>query len=162
AYVPAGSERYRDYSRRYVEIDALRALVAVSIDHNTLVVRDQEEAFQLAERIRVRKRLDPSLGLYAAHAYSAAGMDAQVQSVMHYMREDLGIAFFDVAMLASRRERPRVRTFPFCPVLTQAWSLLRPRGWRLDPMLEALKPALLDSLWTTFAPEAADELFDVV
>jgi hypothetical protein len=163
AYVPSASTPlYSEYEKQHEEIDALRALVAISIDHNTLVVRDQEEALQLADRIRRPKRFDPSLGLYAAHAYSSAGMDAQVQSVMGYMREDLGVAFFDVAMLASRHERPRIPTVPFCPILTQAWNLLRPRGWRLDPTLEALKPALLDSLWTTFAPDAAEKLFDIV
>jgi hypothetical protein len=163
AYVPsAGTRRHTEYMRQREEIDALRALVAISIDHDTLVVRGQEEALQLAERIRIRKRLDPSLGLYAAHAYSSAGMDAQVQGVMYYMQNDLHVAFFDVAMLASRSERPTVQTVPFCPVLTQAWSLLRPRGWRLHPDLEKLKPALLDSLWTTFADDAAEKLFDLV
>ena len=163
SYVPsAGTSRYPEYMSRRREIDALRALVAVSIDRNTLVVRDHEEAARLARRIRLEKSLDPSLGLYAAHAYSSAGMDEDVADVMSYMLQDLGIAFFDVAMLASRRPRPAVRTFPFCPILTQAWNLVRPRGWPLHPGLEEVRPALLDSLWTTFAPDAAQVLFDVV
>lgn len=163
SYVPsAGTSRYPEYMGRRREIDALRALVAISIDHDTLVVRDHEEAARLARRIRPEKSLDPSLGLYAAHAYSSAGMDEDVADVMSYMWQDLDMALFDVAMLASRRLRPIVRTFPFCPILTQAWNLVRPRRWPLHPGLEELRPALLDSLWTTFAPDAAQVLFDVV
>ena len=163
SYVPsAGTSRYPEYISRRKEINALRALVAISIDQDTLVVRDREEAARLARRIRPEKSLDPSLGLYAAHAYSSAGMDEDVADVMSYMLQDLDIALFDVAMLASRRPRPIVRTFPFCPILTQAWNLVRPRGWPLHPGLEELRPALLDSLWTTFAPDAAQMLFDVV
>jgi hypothetical protein len=163
SYVPSvGTSRYPEYMSRRREIDALRALVAISIDQGTLVVRDHEEAARLARRIRTEKGLDPSLGLYAAHAYSSAGMDEDVADVMSYMRQDLDIALFDVAMLASRRPRPAVRTFPFCPILTQAWNVVRPRGWPLHPGLEELRPALLDSLWTTFAPGAAWMLFDVV
>jgi Caspase domain len=162
SYVPSdGTSRYPEYMGRRREIDALRALVAISIDQDTLVVRDHEEAARLARRIRPEKSLDPSLGLYAAHAYSSAGMDEDVADVMSYMLQDLDIALFDVAMLASRRPRPIVRTFPFCPILTQAWNLVRPRGWPLHPGLEELRPALLDSLWTTFAPDAAQMLFDI-
>jgi Caspase domain len=162
SYIPStGTSRYPAYLSRRKEIDALRALVAISIDQDTLVVRDREEATRLAQRIRLAKSLDPSLGLYAAHAYSGAGMDEDVADVMSYMLQDLGIALLDVAMLASRRPRLTVQTFPFCPILTQTWNLLRPRGWKLHPGLEELRPALLDSLWTTFAPSAAQMLFDV-
>lgn len=163
SYVPsAGTSRYSEYMSQRREIDALRALVAISIDQDTLVVRDQDEAALLARRIRPKKSLDPSLGLYAAHAYSSAAMDEDVADVMFYMLQDLNIALFDVAMLASRRPRPILRIFPFCPILTQAWNLVRPRGWPLHPGLEELRPALLDSLWTTFAPDAARALFDIV
>ncbi len=163
AYVPSfGTSRYAGYMSRRVEIDTLRGLVAAAIDHDTLVVRDQEQANQLAPLIRSGRHFDPSLGLYAAHAYSSAGLDAAVANVRSFMYEHLDLVFFDVALLASRRPEPGLQTVPFCPMLTQAWSLLRPRGWQLHPGLEELKPSLLDSLWTTFAPDAAQRLFDVV
>lgn len=163
AYVPSvGTSRYSEYMSRRREIDVLRALVAFSIDHDTFVVRDEERANQLASLIRSGRHFDPSLGLYAAHAYSSAGMDADVANVRSFMYQHLDLVFFDVALLASRRPEPRFQTVPFCPMLTQAWSLLRPRGWQLHPGLEELKPALLDSLWTTFAPDAAQRLFDLV
>jgi hypothetical protein len=163
SYVPsAGTSRYPEYVSRRREIDALRALVAISIDHDRLVIRDQEQAHRLAPLIRSGRHFDPSLGLYAVYAYSSAGMDADVAHVRSFMYQDLDLVFFDVAMLASRRPEPRFQTVPFCPMLTQAWSLLRPRGWQLHPGLEELKPALLDSLWTTFAPDAGQRLFDLV
>jgi hypothetical protein len=163
SYVPsAGTDRYAEYMSRRREIDELRTLVAISIDHDTLKVRDQEQANRLAPLIRSGRHVDPSLGLYAAYAYSSAGMDADVAHVRSFMYQDLDLVFFDVAMLASRRPAQRFQTVPFCPMLTQAWSLLRARGWQLHPSLEELKPALLDSLWTTFAPNAAQRLFDAV
>ena len=111
----------------------------------------------------MEKAFDPSLGIYAAYAYSAAGLADQVEDVLYYMRGDLNISVFDVVLLASRRikkeEWPMV---PFVPVLTQAWNLLRPRGFELPAAVAGLRPQLRNSLWTTFSAEAADVLADAV
>ena len=79
------------------------------------------------------------------------------------MRGDLNISIFDVVLLASRKINPADwPSVPFTPVLTQTWSLLRPRGFELPRKAGELRPQLQNSLWTTFSPEAADVLADAV
>lgn len=164
SYVPsaASNERFSMYEARRDEIDSLRARVADAVDRRRFRVR-AEGAYELALAIRIEKALDPSLGLYAAHAYSTAGLDDEVVDVLGYMRDDLGTSMFDVVMLASRRinpsDWPRV---PFCPLLTQAWSLVRPRGFEVHPFLDEIRPYLQDSLWTTFGGDVGAELVENV
>ena len=163
SYVPSvGTDRHRAYRERRDEIEALRALVATSIDSNTFVVRSVRHARRLADNIRMEKRFDPALGLYAAYAYSSAGLDEEVVDVLRYMLDDLNTAFFDVALLASRAVKFQHELVPFCPVLTQTWSLLRPRGWTVPEPLQEAMGGLLDSLWTTFDESVADRIFDAI
>lgn len=164
AFVPSQSNyRYGDgYGQRKEKLDRLRALVALSIDQGSFKV-SEEEAPELADAIRVEKALDPSLGLYAAHAYSAAGLDHQVVDVLRYMWDDLNTSLYDVVLLASRQIDPdNWSTVPFSPILTQSWNLLRPRSFKVHPILARLRPVLRDSLWTTFGPEAEGTLLDAV
>ena len=44
---------------------------------------------------------------------------------------------------------------PFCPLLTNTWSLLRPRGVTLPEAVVGASAYLTNSLWTTFEPEGA-------
>jgi hypothetical protein len=167
SYVPSSNHfRWGWYQRRKGEIDRLRALVSLAIDHGTFTIRSEREAASLASIIRVEKAVDPSLGLYAAHAFSQAGQDKEVLSVLRYMRGDLGVDLFDVKLLASRMLRdekgylpPQV---PFLPMLTQTWNLLRPRGVDVPPLLEESRAYLCDSLWTTFQPKAADKIMRAI
>ena len=55
-----------------------------------------------------------------------------------------------------------VPVVPFCPVLTQTWSLLRPRRIELAPLLRDAAPPLCNSLWTTFSGEAADRIVSAI
>jgi tetrahydromethanopterin S-methyltransferase subunit B len=162
-YVPSRSNyRFGGYAAKQDKIDQLRALVAVSVDHGTFKVTD-EDAWKLADSIRVEKALDPSLGLYAAHAYSAAGLDQSVTDVLGYMSDDLGTSLYDLVLLSSRHIDPtQWPHVPFCPMLTQSWNLVRPRRFELHPLLAELKPLLRDSLWTTFDAAAAGDLLDAV
>ncbi|MDH3293119.1 MAG: hypothetical protein OER95_02225, partial [Acidimicrobiia bacterium] len=106
---------------------------------------------------------DPALGVYAALAYSQAGLDDQVESLLYPMQADLGTSIFDVVLLASRRVDPQEWPMvPFCPVLTQNWSAVRPRQFELNPILEPLQSHLLNSLWTTFGPGVGDTLLVAV
>ena len=111
------------------------------------------------------KGIDPTLGLYAAHAFSQAGNDVEVKSVLDYMRDDLQADLFDVRLLASRRpmeSAPNVPLVPFCPMLTQSWNLLRPRGVVLPDVLQQASAYLCDSLWTTFEPKGAILILDAI
>ncbi|MEO5883522.1 MAG: caspase family protein [Caldimonas sp.] len=166
SYVPSRNHwRYQEYEKRQAEIDRLRALVALATDRETFHVRSEREADTLANRIRNEKGMDPTLGLYAAQAFYQAGNEAQVRSVLAYMRDDLSVDLFDVRLLALRRfaNEPAWRPFvPFCPMLSQSWSLLAARGVELAAPLRRALPALCNSLWTTFEPEAGGPILDAI
>lgn len=166
-YVPsANNYRYHDYERQREKIDRLRSIVAVAVDHGTFSLSSSEGAASLADSVRVGKGLDPSLGLYAAQAYSQAGVDREVVSVMDFMRDDLNATIFDVHALASRARRgesnEHLTIVPFCPALTQTWNVLRPRGIELPKVLADAAPELCDSLWTTFHPEAGAKIISAI
>lgn len=166
SYVPSSNHwRFEEYQSRREEIDRLRAMVALAVDRQTFRLKSEWEANAFADRIRVSKGIDPTLGLYAAHAFSQASNEEQLWSVLGYMRDDLGADLFDVRLLASRRPgalRAHVPVTPFCPMLTQSWNLLRPRRMELPPLLQEASAALCGSLWTTFEPDAAEAVLDAI
>lgn len=166
SYVPTrDSFRWQEYASEGPRIDDLRATVAASAQFGEFRIEGDREARtrkarDIADKIRVGKVLDPTLGLYAAYAYAGADIMDQVLSVRDFMRGDLRTVLFDVAMLANERSKPfeRQDAFPFCPMLSQGWSLLRVKGVRLAPEAEAARDHLLPALWTTFDSEAIDAL----
>jgi len=165
SYVPSSNHwRWGEYLQRKDEVDRLRAMVALAIDGDAFHLRSEREAMALAERIRLSKGIDPTLGLYAAHAFSQAGNDRQVLSVLKYMRDDIRAELFDIRLLASRllERGTTLPVVPLCPLLTQSWNLLRARRVDLPALLRAAQPWLCDSLWTTFAAEAADGVFEAI
>lgn len=166
SYVPSSNHwRWGEYVQRRAELDRLRSLVAVAVDQETFALRSEREAAALADKIRMYKGVDPTLGLYAAHAFSQAGNDTQVRSVLTYMRDDLWADLFDVRVLASRRLEGLPTTLPVtpcCPMLTQTWNLLRARRVDLPAPLQDARRWLCDSLWTTFEVEAGDSIIDSI
>ena len=63
------------------------------------------------------------------------------------MQSDLGIDFYDPAMLARRLTEGRefiatAGVVPFCPVLRQGWELLRVKGVALDEPVMTAQPFL--------------------
>jgi Caspase domain len=166
SYVPSSnSARWSAYNARRKDIDELRSLVALAVDHNTFRVRSKRQADRLADRIRIEKAADPTLGLYAAYAFAQAGLDDQVREVGMYMREDLGADLFDVRMLAGNAGRLRADDriqAPFCPMLTQGWNLLRAYGVELPSALNDASRFLANSLWSTFTRRGAAIVFAAV
>ena len=99
------------------------------------------------------KGIDPTLGIYAAYAYSDAGLPNQVSSVRNIMGGDLGVDIFDVAMLADALNGKPARAAtvsPACPMLAQGWNYLRIKEIRLTEAFEFARDHLKPSLWTTF------------
>jgi hypothetical protein len=166
AYVPSSNNwRWHAYNARRDDVDRLRALVALAVEHNRFGVRSEREAAQLAERIRVEKALDPTLGLYAAYAFAQAGLDSQVRSILWYMHQDLESDLFDVRMLSAEvpRYQPGInQAVPFCPMLTQGWNFLRASGVELPDVLMRASRFLGNSLWSTFTRQGASIVFDAV
>ena len=146
----------------------LRAAAAAAIRFGAFRVDDPDAARRLADLIRAEKGIDPSLGLYAAYAYSTSDYRDELDSVAAYMRQDIGVDLFDVAMLARRtiaadRSQPTsLSVVPFCPMLTQGWNLLRARGIELPAVLDAAQDDLHHAVWTTFRPEPLRKIFDAI
>lgn len=116
---------------------------------------------RLADTVRMMKDVDPTLGLYAAYAYSEAGEQRGVASVRGIMRSDLGFDLFDTAMLsgALAKKEATLRTCaPFCPMLAQGWALLRVNNVELPKEIEACRDHLRPALWTTLDPNGTEML----
>jgi len=161
SYIPSSNHpRFSAYQQKRERLDKLRSLVALAANENVFRMRSDREAMSLADEIRLEKALDPTLGLYAAHAYAQAGETQRLRSVADYMHGDLQIDLFDLRLLNHRRGNDFYPSpvVPFCPMLTQAWNLLRPRGVTLAPALTEASAYLCNALWTTFEPEAWDLL----
>jgi hypothetical protein len=112
------------------------------------------------------KGIDPTLGLYAAYAYDDAGVSDQVRSVRGIMRGDLGVDLFDVAMLtgdlSGRTLGGPGGPYPFCPMLSQGFGLLRVRNVRLPSAVAPAADHLRRSLWTTFDREGMQIVIDAL
>jgi hypothetical protein len=141
------SEYEREYEREH--LDPLRAAVAAAAKFGVFRVENKEEAATLANKIRVGKSYDPTLGIYAAYAYDQAGIHNEVLSVRQIMRSDLQVDIFDVAMLSDDVVDSRL-VVPFCPTLSQGWNLLRVKQVSLPPPAAEARNHLRPALWTTF------------
>ena len=131
-------------------IERRRAFAAAATRNGVFEVTGPDAA-DAAGYLRMLKRSDPTLGIYAAYAYSDVGRVRDVRDVLRYMRDsDPPPVPFDVALLAREPDWPPVA--PFCPMLRQGWALLE-----LHPpsvaVLSELRTMLLPGLWTMFTPE---------
>ena len=157
AYEPSDTARRSDYLFQRDELATLRGLVASSV-HRGVFRLERTDAPKLTERIRMLKRLDPTLALYAAYSYHRLGNPEMVREMESFLLADLGVTFFDLAMLADRETTTEPRSVPFVPMLAQGWSLLGAFDAE-TPVLRKLRPHVLSrSLWTVFAAPAVDTL----
>ncbi|MET4455578.1 caspase family protein [Bradyrhizobium sp. RT3b] len=162
SYVPSDkSPRWREYSGNRKRVERLRAAVAAAVRLGSFRLADDRRATLFANNIRLLKGLDPSLGVYAAYAYSQADRRADIGSILSTMKEDLSVDLFDVAML-SRQRAFDARVVPFCPMLTQGWNLLRARGIKLPQVLDEAQDELEQGLWTTFNPRRSQLIIGAI
>ncbi len=161
SYVPSrNSFRWPEYRASADRVKELHAVVATAARYGVFRIEGNEEtgrvaAGQLADRIRVAKGVDPTLGIYAAYAYADAGLSAEVRSVRNIMQSDLHFDLQDIAMLAgslSSGRWPGGDVVPFCPMLTRGWGQLRVRDVSLHSSVAQARDHLRPSLWTTFDP----------
>ena len=146
------------------DVVLMRAAVSELLKNNRFVLKSKEEAYRLAESIRMQKAIDPTLGLFASYAYSRSGLDAEVKDVFNYMQQDLNVNIFDVAMLSERdhTENTIPNMIPACPMLTQGWSFINSRSIELQNIFKDGANYLKPSLWTTFSSEFTNELFHAI
>lgn len=140
-----------------------RALVAALAREGRFRV-DPDSAQATALLLRRYKRVDPTLGLFAAYAYAQGGNGEGVLSVFRYMSFERVTVPWDVAMLAAQYGQhdptddvdwlkpPEVLDFaPWMPLLTQGWMLLGRYEAEMPDVLRRARRYLLPGLWTTFA-----------
>jgi Caspase domain len=163
SYFPSrASPMYDIYRQEQGRINELHAVVATSARYGAFRIEGpapsrERSAAEIASRIRMLKGIDPTLGIYAAYAYADGGLLKDAKSVHGYMRGDLGIDLFDVAMLAlvlfDRVPGSSDGPVPFAPMLSQGWSLLRAYQARIPDEVLVARDHLRPSLWSTFGPQ---------
>ncbi len=155
----------RDNAFNAERLTSLRAAVAAAASIGAFRLANEDVAGKFADEIRVMKGVDPMLGIFAAYAYAQAGRIEQLISVAQFMKGDLGVLPFDVAMLAaSTGAEPPPATHdivdpaivPFCPMLSQGWNLLQAVGASIPKEFEEARHFLKQALWTTFDHKGMD------
>ncbi len=153
AYTPTNDPGFQP---QRTQVESLRALVA-GLTRNGVFHLDKEIAKVFGERIVQGKKSDPTLGIYAAYAFSEAGLTDRILFVKQCM--EAGI--YDVALLLREAKADNyTRLLPFCPMLSQGWALLRALGGELPPAVRDASAHRRASLWTTFRPEGTNLLFE--
>ncbi len=150
-YTPSANTSVYDeeYAHDIDRIERRRAFAATATRHGVFQLPEQE-ARDAGNYLRMMKRLDPTLGIYAAYAYHQAGRIRSIRSIVEYMARD-GLVPFDVLLLA-RHPDPWRDYAPFCPMLRQGWALL-PLHPPAAERLAELQTLLVPSLWATFTGE---------
>jgi hypothetical protein len=157
SYEPSDDEGRQSFMHQRDEIATLRGLVASSV-HRGVFRLERSDAPRLTQRIRNLKGLDPTLAIYAAYAYHRLGQADLIQEMETVLVEDVGVTFFDVAMLADRDAASGWPVLPFVPLLGQGWSLLGAFG-QDTPLLSELRTHVSSrSLWTIFDPGIVETL----
>lgn len=163
SYEPSDrSDRWPEYVKKREELTALRALIGESVKMGVFRL-ESADAPKLTDKIRVMKGLDPTMALYAAYSYDRLSRRDLIRDMESFVVSDLGMSFFDLALLADRDpgDRDPSRVLPFVPVLAQGWALLGAfNAW--TPLLKKLRPHVTSSLWTVFDKEALPLLRDAM
>jgi hypothetical protein len=162
AYEPsANAGRWQLYKDHAAEVRALRAVAASSSQHGRFRL-DQADAGKVAQRMQYAKGIDPTLAVYAAYAYHDLQAIPRIRDMSSYLRGDVGVTFFDLALLArllvDKAIGPNDAVVPFVPLLAQGWALLRAHRVRLHPALDGIENTLGDSLWSLFDAAGLDKL----
>ncbi|MEI7461077.1 MAG: caspase family protein [Pirellula sp.] len=156
AFEPSdNTERWQSYNERSDELRQLRAVISAATRNGTFRL-EGDDAETLARRMQYARSIDPSLALYAVHAFRDQGHRARIREMAEFMQGDLGICLFDIALLAGKLgdrldEPQRNFVFPFLPMLSQSWSLLPAYDVVLAvPLKQIAQCVLPNSLWTLF------------
>ena len=162
AYTPSQNDyRYNEFRENRAQIENLRALVA-GLARNGVLHLGKDIASAFADKARVFKGIDPTLGIYAAYAYNDAGLEPNIRSVEGFMRTTLeGAMVYDIALLLREAKTTAYQTlYPCCPMLSQGWALLRVLGGDLPAAVRDASQHRRASLWTTFTPTGTDIIFN--
>ncbi len=169
AYEPSEhSYRWGDFQAKASELRSLRAIVASSSRLLGTFRLEGPDAETLARRMQMAKGVDPTLALYAAHAYRDQGKRDRIREMATYMQHDLGICLFDIALLAGMIAGPagsssRAAVFPFLPMLAQSWAMMTAHEVALPATLENIARRVApDSLWTLYDAEGVRQIAQAI
>lgn len=154
AYEPStNSWRWNMFNSRAMEIRALRAVASSASQHGRFRL-DQPDSDQIAQQMQYAKGVDPTLSVYAAYAYNDLQYTDRIRQMSDYLRGDIGLTFFDLALLGrlilDKPIKPNDGIVPFVPLLSQGWALLNANRVRLHPALKGIESSVRDSLWSLF------------
>lgn len=161
------SHRWGAFQERADELRRLRAVVAASLGMGTFRLEGRS-AETMARRMQLAKGVDPSLALYAAHAYRDQGNRRRLHEMAHFMMGDLGFCLFDIALLAGHLgpasdHDATSETFPCLPLLAQTWALMPVYDLELPVGLENIvRHVLPNSLWTLFDKTGVEMLTSAI
>jgi hypothetical protein len=164
AYEPsANSGRWTEFEAKAGEVRALRAVAASASQHGRFRL-DQEGSFDIARKMQYAKGIDPTLAIYAAYAYHDLQATDRIREMSRYQRDDLGVTFFDLALLSRELAERDVRNIdhniiPFVPLFSQGWPLLAANRVRLHPSLDGVERTMRESVWSLFDDRGINMLY---
>lgn len=160
SYEPSeNSPRWDEFLRQHKKIRSLRSIVASSTRSGTFQL-EGDDADKIARSMQLEKGIDPSLGVYAAYAYRRQGQQDWLNQMTNFMRNDLSIVLFDIAMLDGELTNEITSTnksiAPDLPLLTQGWALLNAFNIQFPSTLKDLRNHVnYNSLWTIYNKSGA-------
>jgi hypothetical protein len=157
SYEPSDrSWRWSSYQDRHGELALLRTVIASSARLGVFRL-EGDDALALARRMQLLKGSDPTMALYAGYAYHDLGQRGRIAEMQFYMKGELHLRLFDIALLSRSLYGRTIGTlpdvFPFVPMLSQGWALLAAHKIAFPPSLAGLERHLVPSLWTLFDPQ---------
>lgn len=168
SYEPVDTSwRWQEMRPRAAELRRLRAVIAGASGVGTFRLTEAD-APALARAMQLSKGIDPAMAVYAAYAYHDLGWRERILEMNQYLRQDLGVTMFDVALLARVLDdtepaaRERAGVLPLFPALAQGWALLRACRVTLPAPVADLHRVLLPSLWTLCPRSAAGRLIEAM
>lgn len=167
SYEPSEDGRlWHTYADRLDELRQLRAVTSTAA-YLGVFHPEGENLETLARQMQVAKGVDPTMAIYAAYAYRAAGRRADIEDMADHFVHDRGFDFFDVTMLArSPSSEPGFPAdhplAPPFPLLSQGWVLMRSHAIDVPGIVSELERHLHQSLWTTFDPAGLDLVHELM
>jgi hypothetical protein len=162
AYEPSvNTWRWDLFKDRAAEVRALRALAASASQHGRFRL-EKEGALKVAQNMQYAKQVDPSFAIYAAYAYHDLQAIGRIREMSGYLREDIDLTLFDLALLSreliDKQVTPDSGIVPFVPLLAQGWALLGAHRVKLHKALDGIERNMKDSLWSLFDETGLEKL----
>lgn len=162
AYEPSANDwRWDVFKARAGMVRTLRA-VAASYSLRGRFRLEPNDDLDIAINAQNTKSIDPTLFLYTAYAYHDVQCLDRIHTMSKKLRTDIGFTFFDLALLGRALGKGLLRQdqqiIPFCPLLSQGWSLLRANRVSLPACLNNIELNMKDSLWSLFDSDGLEKL----